>query len=261
MIGTGYNHLHWDIDFLAENSLIRSKAFGISQKAKSVRYPIRMLRYWFGFHLLRMENLHLGRSLDIAEIGIDSGQMLAFTKSAVDAGQKLSWTTWTGIDPVLKHSKLSHSGYDDLVEGNLEKEFHLERTYDVAILLHVLEHLFDPESAMRKVADCLRPGGVVIGGFPVLPSFLQKSRQAHIRKHARPMGHVSTFSPRRIVEMGLQAGLETEFLAGAYFMRSKGSFLENSPTWMRLNLAFGSLLPAWPGEVYWLQRKPLSNHI
>ena len=34
---------------------MRSKRFGIPREAKSVRYPIRLLRYWFGYHLLREE--------------------------------------------------------------------------------------------------------------------------------------------------------------------------------------------------------------
>jgi hypothetical protein len=39
-------------------------------------------------------------------------------------------------------------------------------------------------------------------------------------------------------------------------MRSKGSPLENSAAWMRFNLAWGRLFPWWPGEIYWLMRKP-----
>lgn len=256
MIGKDYNHLNWDIGFLADNPVVRSKAFGISKEAKSVRYPIRLLRYWFGFHLLRVENLWQGRPLDVAEIGVDSGQMLAFANSGVAAGQKFEWNAWTAVDPVIKREKLLNSGYDDIVEADLEADFKMDRQYDAVVLLHVLEHLFDPEAAMRKVADCLRPGGVVIGGFPVLPDYLVKSRQAHVRKKAKPMGHVSVFSPRRVVQMGLQAGLETEFLTGAFFMRSKGSRLENCAGWMRFNLAFGASFPSWPGEVYWLMRKP-----
>lgn len=250
-----YHHCAWDIGFLAQNPVIRSKAFGVSEKAKSVRYPIRMLRYWFGFHLLREKNITRSRPLDVVEIGIDRGQMLAFAKSAVDMGQKLEWKSWTGVDPILQSQKLAQSGYDDVLEGDLEKEFRLDRSYDAAVLLHVLEHLFDPEAAMKKVAACLRPGGVVIGGFPVVPEFCRKLRQAHVRKRARPMGHVSVFSPKRVAAMGAQAGLETEFLAGAFFMRSKGSRLENSPAWMRFNLRFGARFPSWPGEVYWLMRK------
>jgi hypothetical protein len=39
-------------------------------------------------------------------------------------------------------------------------------------------------------------------------------------------------------------------------MRHKGFFLENFAWWMRLNLLFGGLVPSWPGEIYWMMRKP-----
>jgi len=40
-------------------------------------------------------------------------------------------------------------------------------------------------------------------------------------------------------------------------MRKKGFFLENSKLWMRFNLWFGAMFPSWPGELYWILRKPL----
>jgi hypothetical protein len=56
--------------------------------------------------------------------------------------------------------------------------------------------------------------------------------------------------------MAAQAGLKVEFMSGAFLMRSKGSSLENSAAWMRFNIAWGRLFPGWPGEIYWLMRKP-----
>jgi hypothetical protein len=70
------------------------------------------------------------------------------------------------------------------------------------------------------------------------------------------MGHVSVFSPERVIRMAKSAGLELEFLTGAFFCRWKGSRLENSSAWLRFNLAWGSWFASWPGEVYWQMRKP-----
>ena len=251
----------WDISFLDGNDAVRSDAFGISKEAKAVRYPIRLLRYWFGYHLLREEYGQARTPFDVCEIGVDSGQMLQFANSGKALTRDpVSWNTWTAVDAVLKREQLESAGYRDLVEANLEAgPLTLGRQYDAVILLHVLEHLFDPEAAMREISAIVRPGGLVIGGFPVLPGFLVKIWQRQLRKKARPMGHVSVFSPGRVKTMGAQAGLQTEFLSGAFFMRSKGRWMENYGGWMRFNLAFGAMFPSWPGEIYWSMRKPAAS--
>lgn len=254
-----YQPQEWDISFLAEPGEIRSKHFGITKEAKSVRYPIRLLRYWFGFHLLRLEAERVGRPLDVAEIGVDVGQMLMFTRHASSSSKAnhCAFGTWTAVDPVIKGDRLQKAGYEDIEEANLEHDdFKLRQNYDTIVVLHVLEHLFDPENAVKKMARFLRPGGSIIGGFPVLPDFLINRREAQVRKTARPMGHVSVFSPERVARMAKAAGLSLEFISGAFFMRSKGSALENSPAWMRFNIRWGQTFPSWPGEVYWLMRKP-----
>ena len=249
-----YSSSDWDIDFLAENQVVRSKDFGMTKEAKGVRYPIRLLRYWFGYQLLREESQRVGRPIDVAEIGVHVGQMLEFVKSApaeIEIGR------WTAVDAVMRRERLAQAGYTDFCEANLEDHaFAMPQIYDTAILLHVLEHLFEPEEVLKKIAAAIRPGGSLIGGFPVVPGPLAGIREGQVRKKAEPMGHVSVFSPARVRRMAKQAGLEVEFLSGAFLMRSKGSALENSAAWMRLNIAWGRMFPGWPGEIYWLMRKP-----
>lgn len=248
-----YASSDWDINFLADNPIVRTKRFGMPKEAKQVRYPIRLLRYWFGYHLLRVEAERAKRPLDVAEIGVHTGQFYEFVRSAPACP---TFGRWTAVDAVMLTEKLRKAGYEDFWEGNLEDpKFDLPQDYDAAVLLHVLEHLFQPEEVLARIAKRIRPGGVLIGGFPVLPDFLVKSRQASVRRTAKPMGHVSVFSPKRVVRMGEAAGCETEFLSGAFFMRSKGSPLENSAAWMRFNLRWGAMFPWWPGEIYWLMRK------
>ena len=247
----------WDIEFLADNPVVRSKRFGIPAEAKAVRYPVRLLRYWFGYHLLRLEAERVaaveGRPIRVAEVGVHTGQFLEFVQS-IPEGPRLG--EWLAVDAVLLHEKLKKAGYEAFLEANLEDpSFVMEGDFDVAVLLHILEHLHDPEESLRKVVAGLRPGGVVIGGFPVLPHFLIGVREKQVRKTAKPMGHVSIFSPQRVRRMADAAGCDVEFLSGAFLMRSKGSSLENDPRWLRFNLWWGQRFPSWPGEVYWLARK------
>jgi SAM-dependent methyltransferase len=243
----------WDFAFLADNPVVRTKRFGITTEAKSVRYPVRLLRYWFGYHLLRLEAERLGRPIDVAEVGVHTGQFLEFVTST-PVVPKLG--RWTAVDAVMLEEKLRKAGYADFFEANLEApDFALPGEYDAAVMLHVLEHLFEPEEALHKVVAGLRPGGIVIGGFPVLPGFLIQSREKSVRRTAKPMGHVSVFSPGRVKRMAEAADCTVEFSSGAFFMRSKGSRLENSPAWLKFNLAWGAAFPGWPGEIYWMIRK------
>jgi SAM-dependent methyltransferase len=246
--------LRWDLEFLADNKTVRSKRFGIPTEAKSVRYPIRLLRYWFGYHLLRQEGERCSRPLEVAEIGVHTGQMLEFLRSAP---KQVPLGKWTAVDAVMLTEKLRKAGYDDFFEANLEDpSFDLPADYDVAVLLHILEHLFEPEAALQKVARRIRPGGALIGGFPVVPAAFARLRERKVRRTAASMGHVSVFSPARVRRMAKASGLKVEFLSGAFFMRSKGSALENSALWARFNLFWGAAFPGWPGEIYWLMRKP-----
>ncbi|MFV0337764.1 MAG: class I SAM-dependent methyltransferase [Chthoniobacterales bacterium] len=249
----------WDISFLSNQDVLRTKSFGMTKEAKSVDFPVRLLRYWFGFHLLREEYERFGAPIRVAEIGVDSGQMLRFARMASQRGgcNRFEFERWLAVDAILQEERLKEAGYEHFFKLDLEaKKFALDGLYDTAVCLHVLEHLHDPENTIIQLAKTIKPGGSIIGGFPVLPNFLIQTRERQVRKTARPMGHVSIFSPKRVSFMAENAGLRLEFASGAFFMRSKGSKLENSPAWLRFNLLWGALCPGWPGEIYWLMRKP-----
>ena len=254
-----FEQLRWDIDFIRNEASFRRPEFGIPEKTKQVAFPFRIQRYWFMYHLLKREAYRMDSPRDVCEIGVDRGQMLYFMRAAQQACRDpVAWAKWTAVDCRLKHDILAGNGYADMVESNIEHAApELRGCYDAFILLHVLEHLSDPEAALHRLVPLIKPGGVVIGGFPVTPEPFRNWRQDKLRQRAKPFGHVSVFSPQRVREMAETCGLQVEFLSGAFFMRKKGFFLENKAWWWRFNSTFGSLCPGWPGEIYWLLRKPV----
>ena len=257
-IGSRFEHVHWDVDFLERMPAVRSPGFGIPSKVKAVRYPIRLARYWFMYQLLRREAKARGRALEICEVGVDTGQMLRFAQAAsASQGARVAWARWSGVDCALKVPELEDAGYTELIDADVEDPaFELPAEFDMMITLHVLEHLHKPEAALEQVVQYLRPGGLVIGGFPVTPAPFANRREQHLRANARPLGHLSAFSPARVRQMAAGCGLEVEFMTGAFLMRRQGFVLENFAWWYRLNLVFGAALPGWPGEIYWALRKP-----
>ena len=50
-----YDLRAWEVEFLRMPEFLRGRSFGISDKAMTVRFPVRMLRYWFTYHLLIAE--------------------------------------------------------------------------------------------------------------------------------------------------------------------------------------------------------------
>lgn len=252
--------LSWDVDFLKDNPAFQNDNYGIPVYARHINYPIMMARYWFIYHFLREESARQG-ALDVCEIGVDVGQMRSFLNAAMELGaDRVELKSWDAVDALIREQILKPLGYDGFYQVDLESpEFALSgaKQYDVMIALHVLEHLFKPEELVSKVVPHLKPGGILIGGFPSTPECFKQSREDKLRQTAGKFGHVSVFSPQRVREMAAANGLEVEFLSGAFFMRKRGFFLENSKWWMRFNLWFGAMFPSWPGELYWILRKPL----
>ena len=252
--------LKWDVAFLKNNSVLKSSSYGIPVELKSIHYPIRLIRYWFTYHLLRLEANKVNGGLSVCEIGVDTGQMLGFMNAAeTSTKSKVAIKNWDAIDCLIRKEILEPVGYKNFYEVDLEgADFQLDphQQYDAMVMLHVLEHLFNPEALITKLVPHLKEGGAMIGGFPSLPKCMEQAREKKIRPKARKFGHVSVFSPERVMKMAKDNGLEVEFFSGAFLFRKKGFFLENFVWWFRFNLWFGAMFPAWPGETYWLIRKP-----
>lgn len=254
----------WSLDSLINNSAWQQDDYWITERAKHRRYSFRMLRYWYMERLMQETREQVGRPLRVLEIGVDRGQMKAFidgTPRSADAAPLYS--TWDAADVKPQTEALNRAGYGECLALNLDDgdslaEF-VSRTrgqYDVIVLLHVLEHLTQPERAVTFLSGSLAGDGRILGGFPVLPSGIARIRERQIRKTAQPFGHVSAFSPRRVRKMAERAGMVTDYASGAFALRASGSALENSEWWLRANVAFGAVFPGWPGEIYFQLRKP-----
>jgi len=235
---------------------------GIPDQVRGIRFPFRLMRYWIVHELLKAESKRRGGvPLSVCEIGIDAGQMLAFSKLSFQSrGQALPWRQWDGMDCSKPDPRLQKVGYDRVLQVDLEDREQLaalpRARYDVVILLHVLEHLHCPGPALAGVEAVLKPGGLILGGCPTTPEWARNLWQRRLRRNPRPRGHVTVISTELLRRWADFLGLQTELLSGAFFMRKKGFRLENHAWWLRLNLAFGALFPSWPGEIYWAWRKP-----
>jgi SAM-dependent methyltransferase len=249
------SHLGWSFDGFRD--LDRLGYEGRTQ------YPVKFLRYWFCRCVLEHLHTRLGRPIRVLEVGIAEGKMLAFMAGEPKRGGYAlpQWIErWDGLDVALRQDILDRYSYSELIEADVEAPIVYSSKYDAVVLLHVLEHLFEPEAAMSRHAGLLNPGGVLVGGSPTMPSLVAAAwepllRRKHSRLDVKSHRHLSVITPRRIRRFAERHSLEVDLLTGTFFCRWSEMFLENTQGWLRANLLWGATFPALGGELYFSLRR------
>jgi Methyltransferase domain len=231
------------------------------------RFPIRHLRYWFTRSFLERLHAEVGESLSVLEVGIGDGKMLGFMGGPKLPDDRIGipdWIErWDGLDVNLEPAILERFAYSDHIEADVEASYNLKgRRYHAVLLVHVLEHLFKPEVVMLRLRDALHEQGIIVGGSPTMPDLLALMHQPwlHWKHRTVPADlcihpHISVITPGRIKRFARRHDWVVEHLAGAFFLRSSGLYLENFTWWMRTNLLWGAAFPALGGEVYFSLRR------
>jgi SAM-dependent methyltransferase len=181
--------------------------------------------------------------------------MKDFTGDAIDA-------EWVGLDMKIDHQALESTGYHEAYECDFDKPLPLpDGSVDVAVFLHVIEHLSRSSFAMRELSRILRPGGLLLAGSPVAPGPIAWIRERQLRSRLRkgkvlPGGHINSMGCSRWKNLVKESGLDLRMLTGTFLARWSGSPLENRAWWLRLNQFWGALFPPLGGEAYLSARKP-----
>ncbi len=120
-----------------------------------------------------------------------------------------------GIEIDAEAAGRARSRLDQVLVGNVEAiaDDALPVDLDLILCLDVLEHLVDPWSVVRRLATCLRPGGVVIACIPnirhvgTLMPLLLKGRFDYADAGTLDRGHLRFFTRSTIRALFEQAGL------------------------------------------------------
>jgi SAM-dependent methyltransferase len=138
--------------------------------------------------------------------------LLAGRQRALDVGSGMGWTLdWLRrLEPSLELSAVEASprcrenlrqlGVEVLsldIEGDWAPG-----SYDLVVLRHVLEHLFDPIATLRKIAGRLAPGGVV---YLAAPDMLDP--RGSLRRRLFRAVHTYYYSAPTLEEICARAGL------------------------------------------------------
>lgn len=96
----------------------------------------------------------------ILEVGAGAGGTLKWLKTLYPKAE----TTAVELNPDLRDELKQN--VDMAVIGQIEETFAELKTYDLILLLDVLEHLPDSTATLRKLSKLLEPGGHVIVSVP-----------------------------------------------------------------------------------------------
>jgi SAM-dependent methyltransferase len=115
---------------------------------------------WFLFHLP-----YQGKGRKLLEIGCGSGFNLRWAK---DHG----WDVY-GLELSEQATAEAHRrGLENVRRDNIESAtFPDGLSFDAILIYHTLEHLYCPQSAIRRCYELLRPGGMLLVGVPKFDSW------------------------------------------------------------------------------------------
>lgn len=133
----------------------------------------------------------------VFQVGCSDGYTLSKMR---DAGA----TSVTGLDPGMASNELAQSLYGVQTIVSTFESFETSAKYDLFIMTHILEHLFDPLQAVRKAAS-MQLSGQAVGGWLLLEVPLLE------RAEALPPGyftfeHLNYFSESTVLRLLQEAG-------------------------------------------------------
>lgn len=135
----------------------------------------------------------------ILDVGCGNGDFLALMR---DAGWEVA-----GIEPDAAAAHFAREQRAILVVcGVLEDDGFADQTFDVIVLNHVIEHVFDPVAVLRECGRVTKPEGVVVIVTPNIAS-LGYRVFGELWIHLDPPRHLQLFSVATLRDCCENAGL------------------------------------------------------
>jgi 2-polyprenyl-3-methyl-5-hydroxy-6-metoxy-1,4-benzoquinol methylase len=184
-------------ELYSEDEVARWRDAGIAYIGGEISVP-RYLRN-------RLADLQrrIGRTGRLLDVGAGSG---AFATYAAESGWQVTATELETAADVIKARSGVEVIVGDLVEIDLPG-----RAFDVVHMNHVLEHVLDPVSALRRARELLRPWGLLAIEVPYeFADFVFVARRilGVLEPYRVPTQHLWFFTPETLAAMVKKGGFE-----------------------------------------------------
>ena len=105
-----------------------------------------------------------------------------------------------GIDYIDENIAICKSHKLDVAHGDIYNLDMPQNSIDVAVFMHVIEHLERPVDAIKSIYNTLKPGGKIIVAFPNDTLFYYARIICGKWKEANyDYGHLQKWSPRKVI--------------------------------------------------------------
>jgi SAM-dependent methyltransferase len=135
----------------------------------------------------------------LLEVGCGAGQFLALARAR---GYRVA-----AVEPNPESARLARQLGIDVEQALIEESTLPPRSYDVVFHIDLLSHFPDPVRALRKMAELVKPGGIVC--FEVGAAALARGWYPFVGRPGYPQ-HLWHFSERAIYVLLQRAGLQVD---------------------------------------------------
>lgn len=186
-----------------------------------------------------LQSKEIGSDASIVDVGCGYGVLLEKLRDS-------KFNDFLGVEPIEEVVESLQSRGIEAILGDLEKGVDKidDKSVDVVTCLEVLEHLYDPRSALNEINRWLQPGGILIVSVPNAYRLKQRLNMLAGKPTSDVTlvgGHIKFFDWNTIKNMVERANfrVESEFGEGGLRMR------EIIPGYMSILRTFPRLLTKW----------------
>lgn len=173
-----------------------------------------------------------GRLLDV---GCGAGEYLAFARD-------LGWSV-VGLEAKAAAAEEARRTFGlDIRAGTLDSLTAADGPFDVVSLWHVLEHVADPDAALKSARRALKPGGYILAGVPNAGCWEAALLGSHWLQWDPPR-HLWHFTPDTLAVLARRCGLR---VADWHTLPGSGDLVVSLQFALRdRGFAWAAALPGW----------------